>query len=598
MVRTFFIFLAVLLSFQSVAQKLKWETTTVDFGKVEDWNSPVAEFRFINNGKQELFFLPQHYQRDVSVEQPIHPVKPGQSSSIKIRFYTNETGTFKRKVNIYHGASQKPEVLTVIGNIRSLYADALTACPRFGSQTTEKRVHRNVVVAIDRETGDPIKNVRLILEKNGHERSDTHTGPHGRSSTKIETGRYTIFAEKQGYQNTNADMVFKEGHTVHWIYMDPISKGKERADEISEQQDNLLLKDFGLGINDQWDEPELTVEVDRSIAADRPKPVDANVSPETDPYEDRYAYSEQRIKDLESRIEELEYMTDEADLGLAEDRFAEDQSSRKVVDTEPEPTMEEMGVGLNDQWEEAEPDPIKEANPLFVETEVERMLEKVDTTQEPETVVEVDEPESKIELVAEVRPEPEFSERSYRRNNLVLLLDVSSSMNKDDKMIKLKATITRLVAMLRKVDVLSIITYNTQSYHILPATPVANNQQIIHMIDTLTASGFTNGVKGMNSAYDALKEQWIEGGNNQMILATDGKFNSSKFSEKEAVQMVKANSAEGRGLSIIGFGEDKDATRMMKKMAKYGNGSFLLINKGEDPTELLSDEIKLRSRIE
>ena len=49
----------------------------MDFGKVQDWNSPVAEFRFTNTGNKEAFFLPQHYQRDVGVEQPVYPVRPG-----------------------------------------------------------------------------------------------------------------------------------------------------------------------------------------------------------------------------------------------------------------------------------------------------------------------------------------------------------------------------------------------------------------------------------------------------------------------------------------------------------------------------------------
>lgn len=615
MTRIFFIALGLLLSIPSVGQKIRWDKTSVDFGKVEDWNSPVAEFTFTNTGNKEAFFLPQHYQRDVEVLQPVYPIKPGETGAIKVRYYTKETGNFKRKVSIYHGGSQKAEVLTVSGNIRSLYVDALTACPRFGSQQKEPKGQRNVVVAIDRETGDPIKGVRLVLEKNGRERSDTHTGPHGRSTTRIETGRYTIFAEKEGYQNTNVDMIFKEGHSVHWIYMDPISKGRDREREIAIQQENVATaEDLGIGMNDQWSEEESVTKDAPLVKAEPtvvPDPPSTPNTPVRDPYEDRYAYSEQRIKDLEARIEELQYMTDGADLGLSEDRYAEVETEPI---SEPEPTaeadlkIEDMGVGLNDQWEEMEtpiatepvteieerPEPVRQ--PEDLEREVEQLLAESDRpATEPDVVEEV---EPVVDPIPAPMPAQEFAEESYRRNNLVLLLDVSASMRKNDKMVKLKTTVNRLIGMLRDVDVLTIITYNTRSYNILPATPVEDNAAIIGMIDTLSAFGFTNGVKGMNSAYDALKEEWLEGGNNQLILATDGKFNSSKFSEKEAVQMVKDNSAMGRGLSIIGFGEDKDATRMMKKMAKYGNGSFLLINEGEDPTELLADEIKLRSRIE
>ena len=98
-------------------------------------------------------------------------------------------------------------------------------------------------------------------------------------------------------------------------------------------------------------------------------------------------------------------------------------------------------------------------------------------------------------------------------------------------------------------------------------------------------------------AYESLEKQLIAGGNNQLIIATDGKFNSSKFSEKDAVQMVKDNSNKGIVLSIIGFGEDKEAARLMKKLANLGEGNFLQVKDNEDPTELLAEEIKNRSRI-
>lgn len=114
----------------------------------------------------------------------------------------------------------------------------------------------------------------------------------------------------------------------------------------------------------------------------------------------------------------------------------------------------------------------------------------------------------------------------------------------------------------------------------------------------MKAYGYTNGVKGMESAYASLESQLIADGNNQLIIATDGKFNSSKFSEQEAVQLVKNNSDKGIVLSIIGFGDDREANRLMKRLANLGEGSFLQVSSGQDPTELLADEIKLRSRKE
>ncbi|MFT6028084.1 MAG: Ca-activated chloride channel family protein, partial [Bacteroidia bacterium] len=192
--------------------------------------------------------------------------------------------------------------------------------------------------------------------------------------------------------------------------------------------------------------------------------------------------------------------------------------------------------------------------------------------------------------------EPEFSSSRYKPNNVLLLLDVSGSMKDEDKMVKLKASIRRLVMMLREVDVLTMIAYNSTSWELLPPTPVVDNQAIIALIDSLQPYGYTNGVKGMESAYASLQSQLISGGNNQLIIATDGKFNSSKFSEKDAIELVKSNSDKGIVLSIIGFGEDKEAGRLMKKLAGLGEGSFLQVKNNEDPTEVLAEEIKSRSR--
>ena len=174
-------------------------------------------------------------------------------------------------------------------------------------------------------------------------------------------------------------------------------------------------------------------------------------------------------------------------------------------------------------------------------------------------------------------------------------MDVSGSMKEDGKMEKLKSSIRRLVMMLREVDVLTLIAYNSDSWVVLPPTPVTDNLAIVALVDSLQPYGYTNGVKGMESAYESLEKQLIPNGNNQLIIATDGMFNSSRFSENDAMQLVKANSDKGIVLSIIGFGDDKEAGRMMKRLADLGAGSFLQVKGNEDPTDLLAEEIKLRS---
>ncbi len=372
-------------------------------------------------------------------------------------------------------------------------------------------------------------------------------------------------------------MTFDLGHATHWLYLDPIGivhtgVGKEENQTVLNESDIVALSDS------RRDEPEI-VESEALIIDNDPSIEDLGVG-------------------LNDQWDEQEIAASSQDRWEEPDRV---KGGELIVERESELEEFDFGISTNDQWEE----PVKiERKELIVEREIipepepapQPMVRPVSVVEaEVEAALEASEPE-----LSTINPQPsteeEFSEKSYRQNNLVLLLDVSASMKKEDKMIKLKSTIKRVVGMLRSVDVLTIIAYNIRSWEVLPPTSVSDNEMIISMIDTLTPFGYTNGVQGMEQAYASLKAQFIPGGNNQLILATDGKFNSSKFSEKDALDLVMTNAGGGSVLSIIGFGEDKEATRMMKKMAKAGEGNFLQIKGGEDPTELLAEEIKMRSR--
>lgn len=577
MQRPVLFFLLMLFSLTALPQaKVKWDNTKFDFGTVKDWDSPEATFTYRVSGHGSTMFLPQKYQQDLQITVPSGTVRPGDVGSIKIKYFTNQTGSFKRTVNLYHSASQDPVRISISGNIKSIKHDALTACPRFGpGSRPSSTTHKNVVIAVDRTTGDPLSNVSLKLLEEGDAKIQTRTSPKGRSTHKIGVGKYRIYATKDGYHPTAAEVVFDRGHATHWIYMDPIGPLEQGievdekpidSDEIetvvlsdsrwdepdkveSEElvvDSDLSEADMGVTLNDQWDEAEIANSL-----------------------EDRWAEPE-KVKSVEPVVEDIDAL-EPFDLGISTNDHWGEPDQKSTEPTEERLTVTEKVITLEAT---VEPDEIK------VEEQVENALKQAEPqVEKAQTVIE-----------------PEFSEKTYRQNNLVLLLDVSASMKKEDKMIKLKSTITRVVGMLRDVDVLTIIAYNIKSWEVLPPTPVSDNEMIISMIDTLTPFGYTNGVKGMEQAYSSLRDQFIQGGNNELILATDGKFNSSKFSEKDALALVKTNAGSGSVLSVIGFGEDPSATRMMKKMAKAGEGSFLQISGGEDPTELLADEIKMRSR--
>jgi Mg-chelatase subunit ChlD len=534
--RLFYILVLALLPFGLSAQKVNWETTTVSFGTVGDWNSPPATFRFKNTGSDRLMFLPQRHDREVLVRYPNRAIQPGETGEITVQYYTGETGSFSRSVEVYTNASNKAEKLTVRGNIKSIYANALTACPSFQNPTPVKKGDPNVIQVVDAVTDRPIPNASVEVFDRGIRKAINGTNIEGVAVNWIEPGKYIAVSSKSGYEKGEQEIAFTKRNRTQVVYLNRKSV-----------QPNLEEEEI-VAVNDRLGESE---------------PMDLGIT----------------TNDVLEN--ENNQVVEQIDLGITTNEVL----AEEPIESESEKIEEfDLGISSNDQWDE--PAMVSEEDEEPVAQEQLSIEEQVEAALTESEVAEVHE-----------KGEPEFSSTKYRPNNVLLLLDVSGSMKDDDKMDKLKSSIRRLVLMLREVDVLTMIAYNSTSWEVLPPTPVTDNQAIVTLVDSLQASGYTNGVNGMEAAYESIENQLIVGGNNQLIIATDGKFNSSKFSEKDAVQMVKDNSDKGIVLSIIGFGDDKEAGRLMKKLANLGEGNFLQVKNNEDPTELLAEEIKNRSRI-
>jgi Ca-activated chloride channel family protein len=160
----------------------------------------------------------------------------------------------------------------------------------------------------------------------------------------------------------------------------------------------------------------------------------------------------------------------------------------------------------------------------------------------------------------------------------------------------LKQSMINLLGTLRPIDRLAIVTYADGANIVLSSTPVTDKARIQGIIDGLTASGKTEGGKGMKKAYRVAESNFIPGGNNQIILATDGAFSSLGEEEGELNRLIDTGVRDGISLSILGFGNKKYALETMQKFAKQGNGSYHTILTKEDSQGVLVDEIKSRSR--
>jgi Ca-activated chloride channel family protein len=163
-------------------------------------------------------------------------------------------------------------------------------------------------------------------------------------------------------------------------------------------------------------------------------------------------------------------------------------------------------------------------------------------------------------------------------SNLVFLLDVSGSMNEPDKLPLVKSAFRLLVSQLRSIDRVSIVVYAGRAGLVLPTTYGSEKEKILCAIDQLEAGGSTAGGAGIQLAYKIAKENFLEHGNNRVILATDGDFNVGVSSDAELVRMIEEKRNEGIFLSVLGFGEGNYKDAKMEQLADKGNGNHYYID--------------------
>ena len=163
-------------------------------------------------------------------------------------------------------------------------------------------------------------------------------------------------------------------------------------------------------------------------------------------------------------------------------------------------------------------------------------------------------------------------------SNLVFLIDVSGSMESPERLPLLIAGMKLLVNNLRSIDKVTIVTYAGNAGLELPPTRGDRKQTIIDALDRLRAGGSTAGGAGIMLAYKMAEENFIKGGNNRVLLATDGDFNVGVSSENELEDMIVKKRATGVYLTCLGFGTDNYKDSKMEMLADKGNGNYSYID--------------------
>ena len=159
-------------------------------------------------------------------------------------------------------------------------------------------------------------------------------------------------------------------------------------------------------------------------------------------------------------------------------------------------------------------------------------------------------------------------------SNLVFLVDVSGSMYGPGRLPLVKQSLALLVNELREEDHVAIVVYAGQAGLVLPSTPGSEKQRILQALDGLEAGGSTAGGAGIRLAYDVARQHFIRGGNNRVILCTDGDFNVGQSSDAALVQLIEDRRKEGSFLTILGFGMGNYKDSKMEKLAGAGNGNY------------------------
>ncbi|MCL2650397.1 MAG: von Willebrand factor type A domain-containing protein [Candidatus Azobacteroides sp.] len=184
----------------------------------------------------------------------------------------------------------------------------------------------------------------------------------------------------------------------------------------------------------------------------------------------------------------------------------------------------------------------------------------------------------------------EIADESLPASNLTFLIDVSGSMSDPNKLDLVKSSLKLLVNNLREKDRVAIVVYAGAAGEVLPSTSGSDKQKIREVLDGLTAGGSTAGGAGIQLAYKIAKQNFIEGGNNRVILCTDGDFNVGVSSNAQLESLIETERKSGVFLTVLGYGMGNYKDDKMQILAQKGNGNNAYIDNIQEANKVLVQE--------
>ena len=186
----------------------------------------------------------------------------------------------------------------------------------------------------------------------------------------------------------------------------------------------------------------------------------------------------------------------------------------------------------------------------------------------------------------------EVSFENAKPNNIVFLIDTSGSMDSDDRLPLIQQAFTMLIEYLGNDDVISIVTYASDNRIALEGARGVEKTRIANVLQDLMASGSTNGAGGIQRAYSVAEKYFIEGGNNRVILATDGDFNVGVSSKEGLNALISEKRDSGIYLSVLGVGMYNTNDVTMETLARNGNGNYAYLDNVSEARKVLVEELQ------
>ena len=185
----------------------------------------------------------------------------------------------------------------------------------------------------------------------------------------------------------------------------------------------------------------------------------------------------------------------------------------------------------------------------------------------------------------------EISPEQRKPASLTFVVDVSGSMNREDRLELVKRSLKYLLTQLKPEDRVGLVVYGTRARTLLPSTALNQRWVIEQAIDALQPEGATNAEAGLVEGYRLAKSGFVEGANNRVILCSDGVANVGNTGAEGILQRIKDEAESGIALTTIGFGMGNYNDVLMEQLANQGDGSYFYIDRFEEATRVFGKEL-------